>query len=213
MSNQPLPRTFKDEPGYAAIFVDFESMTSFLGNQGAGFPEANEQTLQIVRNLRTYLRKELNIDPILQYVYADFENQSGDLLRSLYLMGIEARNVPGTEHGNEADLFLCMDAVRVLHTRSDIKLFVLVGGNRTYIPLIRQIQHKARRVLAVAFRGNLSGDLLYNVGENNFIEALTLGKEKCLSETAHYAREEAFSNGEVNHVAPAQRMEMEGAGL
>ncbi|MER3402956.1 MAG: hypothetical protein C4337_06580 [Armatimonadota bacterium] len=52
-----------------------------------------------------------------------------------------------------------------------IQTFVLIAGDRDYIPLVQHLQRQARQVLIVSFRGNLSGDLLHIVGESNFVDA------------------------------------------
>ncbi|MBN1448924.1 MAG: NYN domain-containing protein [Bacteroidetes bacterium] len=181
-----------DEKGYAAIFVDFENVFYYMRNQYADLPDLTEYTLELLRNLRNYMEQELNLQPIVRFAYADFERLASAPLGSLYLMGIEIRNVLGAQHKNAADMRLCIDAMQVLYTRPDIRTFVFVAGDRDYIPVIQHIQTQARTVKAVAFRGNLSGDLLQNIGDENFIDALTLLDEeslKRLESEAAYARE------------------------
>ncbi len=194
--------------GYAAIFVDFENVFYFLQNQYAALPDLTEYALELLRNLRAYLEEELNLNPILRYAYADIERLSAMPLGSLYLMGIEVRNVLGTQHKNAADMRLCIDAMQALYTRPDIGTFVFVAGDRDYIPVIQHIQTQARTVKAVAFRGNLSGDLLQNIGERNFIDALTLFDEeslKRLEQDAAYAREAERLREEARQKAQEER--------
>lgn len=178
--------------GYAAIFVDFENVFYFLRNEYGDLPDLTEYTLEILRNLRSYIENEYKLSPIVRYAYADFEKLNDAPLGSLYLMGIEIRNVLGAQHKNAADMRLCIDAMQVLYTRPDIKTFVFVAGDRDYIPVIQHIQTQARTVKAVAFRGNLSGDLLQNIGDSNFIDAKTLlapESQKKLEQDAAYAKE------------------------
>ena len=180
------------DKGYAAIFVDFENVYYYLRNQYADLPDLTEYTLEMLRNLRTYLEQQLNLLPIVHFAYADFERLASAPLGSLYLMGIEIRNVLGAQHKNAADMRLCIDAMQLLYTRPEIRTFVFVAGDRDYIPVIQHIQTQARTVKAVAFRGNLSGDLLQNIREENFIDAYALLDEDTrtrLEREAAYAQD------------------------
>lgn len=181
-----------ENKGYAAIFVDFENVYYYLRNRYADLPDLTEYTLEMLRNLRTYLEQELNLLPIVHFAYADFERLASAPLGSLYLMGIEIRNVLGAQHKNAADMRLCIDAMQLLYTRPEIRTFVFVAGDRDYIPVIQHIQTQARTVKAVAFRGNLSGDLLQNIRDENFIDAHALLGEDSrvrLEREAAYAQE------------------------
>ena len=200
----PLSAPTPADKSYAALFVDFENIFYFLQNEYADLPDLTEYALEILRNLREYLENELNVAPIVRYAYADFEKLSAAPLGSLYLMGIETRNVLGTGHKNAADMRLSIDAMQVLYTRPEITTFVFVAGDRDYIPVIQHIQTQARTVKAVAFRGSLSGDLLQNIREEHFVDARSLISEDALlrleKDTA-YAREAA----RIREEARAQR--------
>jgi hypothetical protein len=85
-------------------------------------------------------------------------------------MGVESHTVIWTQH-NHAATQLCIDAMKVLYTHSVIRTFVLVVGDRSYIPVIQHIRTQTRSVKTVAFKCNLSSDLLQNIGEARFIDA------------------------------------------
>ena len=69
---------------------------------------------------------------------------------------------------------LCIDALEVLYTRPAIGTFVLVGGDRDYIPVIQHLRRQARQVKVVGFRESVSGDLLQMLGQEHFIDARDL---------------------------------------
>jgi len=48
---------------------------------------------------------------------------------------------------------------------------VIFAGDRDYIPLIQHLKKQAKTVISVGFEGSFSGDLLLNVGRQNFIDA------------------------------------------
>jgi hypothetical protein len=89
-------------------------------------------------------------------------------------MGVSTRNVLGTDHKNAADMQLCIDALEVLYTRPAIGTFVLVAGDRDYIPVLQHLRRQARQVKVVGFRESISGDLLQMLGQEHFLDARAL---------------------------------------
>lgn len=155
-------------PSHSAIFVDIENIYYYLKNCHVGAPDT--VVYEIIRQTRSWLREQRGEPTLVMLGYADFD-QVDISLGDLYLMGVEPRTVVSTGHKNAADMRLCIDALEILYTRPDICTFTLVGGDRDYIPLVQHLQKQGRTVLVVAFRGNVSGDLLSLVGENCFVDA------------------------------------------
>ena len=170
-----LPNT-----GFAAVFLDFENVYYFLKNTFFDPPELNDHILEMLRNLRQKLKDAYNLDSIVLNAYADFERLDSAPQSALYLLGVDTKNVLGTDHKNAADMRLCIDVMEVLYTRAEISTFVLVAGDRDYIPVIQHLRRQARRVLGVGFRESVSGDLLLNLGEGQFLDARELLNEGTL---------------------------------
>jgi uncharacterized LabA/DUF88 family protein len=158
---------------YAAVFIDFENVYYFLKNHFQDPPDLNDYVLDIVRTLRERL-SERGLDSLISYAYADFERLATAPQGALYLMGVSTRNVLGTDHKNAADMQLCIDALEVMYTRPDIGTFVLVAGDRDYIPVLQHLRRQARQVLVAGFRESVSGDLLQNIGADHFLDAREL---------------------------------------
>ncbi len=169
MANRAAPAG----PSYAAVFVDFENVYYFLKNHFHDPPDLNDYVLALVRKLRETLAQQ-GLDCLVLNAYADFERLATAPQGGLYLMGVSTRNVLGTHHKNAADMQLCIDALEVLYTRPDIGTFVLVAGDRDYIPLLQHLRRQARQVLVAGFREATSGDLLQNLGPQHFIDAREL---------------------------------------
>jgi uncharacterized LabA/DUF88 family protein len=158
---------------YAAVFIDFENVYYFLKNHFHDPPDLNDYVLDIVRTLREQLSSK-GLDSLISYAYADFERMATAPQGALYLMGVSTRNVLGTDHKNAADMQLCIDALEVMYTRPEIGTFVLVAGDRDYIPVLQHLRRQARQVLVVGFRESVSGDLLQNIGAEQFMDARDL---------------------------------------
>jgi hypothetical protein len=159
---------------YAAVFIDFENVYYFLKNHYIDPQDPHDYALELVRNLRDSLKTEQRLDSLILYAYADFDKLPTGPQGPLYLMGVGTRNVLGTDHKNAADMQLCIDALEVLYTRPEIGTFVLVAGDRDYIPVLQHLRRQARQVKVVGFRESVSGDLLLMLGQEHFIDARQL---------------------------------------
>jgi hypothetical protein len=159
---------------YAAVFIDFENVYYFLKNHYLDPQDPHDYALELVRNLRELLKTEQGLDSLILYAYADFDKLPTGPQGPLYLMGVGTRNVLGTDHKNAADMQLCIDALEVLYTRPEIGTFVLVAGDRDYIPVLQHLRRQARQVKVVGFRESVSGDLLLMLGQEHFIDARQL---------------------------------------
>jgi hypothetical protein len=166
------PRTYLPS-SYAAVFIDFENVYYFLKNHFHDPPDLNDYVLDIVRTLREQMSAK-GLDCLVINAYADFERLATAPQGALYLLGVSTRNVLGTGHKNAADMQLCIDALEVHYTRPDIGTFVLVAGDRDYIPLLQHLRRQARQVLVAGFRESVSGDLLQNIGADHFLDARDL---------------------------------------
>ena len=159
---------------YAAVFIDFENVYYFLKNHYLDPQDPHDYALDLVRALRDSLKREQGLDSLVLNAYADFDKIPTGPQGPLYLMGVSTRNVLGTDHKNAADMQLCIDALEVLYTRPAIGTFVLVAGDRDYIPVLQHLRRQARQVKVVGFRESVSGDLLQMLGQEHFIDARAL---------------------------------------
>ncbi|TDN37135.1 NYN domain-containing protein [Hymenobacter sp. UV11] len=159
---------------YAAVFIDFENVYYFLKNHYLDPQDPHDYALDLVRALRDSLKREQGLDSLVLNAYADFDKIPTGPQGPLYLMGVSTRNVLGTDHKNAADMQLCIDALEVLYTRPAIGTFVLVAGDRDYIPVLQHLRRQARQVKVVGFRESVSGDLLQMLGQEHFIDARQL---------------------------------------
>ncbi len=155
---------------HAAVFLDYENILYHLKHEYGDPPQVTDAIAGILRSLRDYLSTNDKLDVIIFKAYADFERHP-QALGSLYLMGIDTHNVLGTDHKNAADMRLCIDLMEVLYTRPDIRHYVLVAGDRDYIPIVQHLRRQGRQVTAVAFRQTVSGDLVQILGKDNLLDA------------------------------------------
>lgn len=166
---------------YAALYIDFENIYHYLRKRTIDAERTQDILLELVQNLRKTLNEEHGTMCIVQYAYADFEQIEVNAQGQLFLLGVETRNVVGTEHKNAADMRLCIDVMETMYTRNEIDTFVLMAGDRDYIPVLQHLRKHAKTVQVVAFKENISGDLLTLVGDG-YIDAFSLLGKVAMSE-------------------------------
>lgn len=181
-------------PPRTAIFVDLENVYYFLKRRLKAGEDAVSAMVETLRALKLGVKERFDHDAIILFAYGDFERLPDTVQNQLYLLGFDTRNVLGTEHKNAADMQLCIDAMHTLYVRADIAYFVIVAGDRDYIPVIKHVVSQGREVLVSAFKDATSGDLLEILGADRFFDLtdLVTAKFKLMSReemTALEARE------------------------
>lgn len=184
---------------YAALFIDFENVFYHLRPQLIDSDRTQDIALELIRNIRRHMAENFDEQCIIQHAYADFEQIEVNAQGQLYLIGVDTHNVLGTDHKNAADMRLCIDVLETLYTRPEIKTFMLVAGDRDYIPVIQHLKRHAKTVRAVAFEGNVSGDLRMNVGDG-YVNASSLLAKVSLSEL-EVGRERMEENRKLEYEA------------
>ena len=151
-----------------ALLVDLENLYLAIKDQHRN---PNEVTLAVLQNLRTHLKDELGITPVVGRGYGPMDySLSRHMINDIALMGITPVHVLARASKNSADLMLAIDAMEILFSRPDITTFVIVGGDRDYIPVVERIRQNARGVLVVSPRHAMSGDLLTIIGKECYLD-------------------------------------------
>src|SRR5690606_6493632 len=143
-----------------AMFIDFENLVYGVENNDAVRNEEPDLDVDIQRLVR-FVRDEGRL--VLAQAYADWSRASvRQHQRELYVQGIETVHVFGRRHGNEVknavDVALAVDGVRSLYER-EFDTFVLISGDRDFLPLLRVVREHARRIIGVSVRESASKDL------------------------------------------------------
>lgn len=143
-----------------AMFIDFENLVYGVENNDAVRNEEPELDVDVQRLVR-FVRDEGRL--VLARAYADWSRASvRNHQRELYVQGIETVHVLCRRHGNEiknsVDVALAVDAVRSLYERQ-FDTFVLISGDRDFLPLLRVVREHGHRIIGVSVREAASKDL------------------------------------------------------
>jgi uncharacterized LabA/DUF88 family protein len=142
------------------MFIDFENLVYGVENNDAVRNEEPELDVDIQRLVR-FVRDEGRL--VLARAYADWSRAGvRQHQRELYVQGIETVHVFGRRHGNEVknsvDVALAVDGVRSLYERQ-FDTFVLISGDRDFLPLLRVVREHGHRIIGVSVRESASKDL------------------------------------------------------
>jgi len=161
-----------DNTTLAAMLVDIENLYLAMADQ---YADPVELTVLILQNLRDHIREVLEASVVIGRAYAPLDFPTAQtFINDLSLLGIQPVHVLAKPEKNSADLMLSIDCMELLFGRRDIGMFIIVGGDRDYIPVAERVIQNARRVFVVCPRHAMSGDLLTIIGSENYLDAVDL---------------------------------------
>ncbi|MEM6326633.1 MAG: NYN domain-containing protein, partial [Bacteroidota bacterium] len=165
---------------HACVLIDYQNLHHHLKHQLSDGSPAD-----ICATLLDGIRDHLSGTRITAgRAYADFsglDDHTRHVKRTLYLHGIEPVFVPATMHRNTSDLQLAVDAITIREARPEIETFVLMTGDRDYVPVVQALTSSGKRVVYVGFREHLSPFLVRHTGNGEYVDAKTLLPEGALA--------------------------------
>lgn len=155
-----------------AVFVDFENIYISVRNKY----DVNPNFESIMDKCQEYGRVTI------ARAYADWYRYPR-ITNALYANSIEPIYVPtyyydreqgrtGKAIKNSVDIHMCIDAMRTLYTHPGIDTYVLVTGDRDFIPLINAIRQHGKRVVVVGVAEAASSHLAQSADEFMFYRQL-----------------------------------------
>ncbi len=155
-----------------AVFVDFENIYVSVREKFDAQPNFE----LIMDRCEDYGRI------VIARAYADWYRYPR-VTSALFANGVEPMYVPtyyydreagrtGRPIKNSVDIHLCIDAMRTLYTQSHIDKFVLVTGDRDFIPLVNAIRQHGKEVIIIGIGGAASAHLAQSSDEFLFYEQI-----------------------------------------
>lgn len=200
---------------FVACFVDFDNVLIELGKKLRGLDkpiDVGSLVVELLQRVKAHVESDGTQRIVFGRAYGTWEDAPG-AANSLALMSFQPVFVLSHPRKNSADLELSLDAQGVLLSRPDITSFLIVGGDRDYIPVVRRILEHGRLVTVVSLQTGMSGDLKSVVGEKSFMPLEPVALERL--GIAEFPPVPAFvelltpverpaPEGELAPVAPAQ---------
>lgn len=156
-----------------AVFIDFENIYISTREKYKTNPNFEYITDHCAKYGRVVLAR----------AYADWY-QFSRVTNALYANGIEPRYVPtyyysderdpspGSAIKNSVDIHLVIDAMRTLYNNPNIQVYVLVTGDRDFIPLVNTIRQHGKRVVVIGVAEAASSHLAQSADEFVFYHQL-----------------------------------------
>ncbi|NJK80026.1 MAG: NYN domain-containing protein [Chloroflexaceae bacterium] len=155
-----------------AVFIDFENVYVSVRDK----LDANPNFETIMDRCNDLGRV------IIARAYADWYRYPR-ITSALYANSIEPMYVPtyyydkdmgrtGRAIKNSVDMNLCIDAMKTLFTNTNVERFVLVTGDRDFIPLVNSIRQQGKEVIIIGIGGAASTHLAQSADEFIFYEQL-----------------------------------------
>ncbi|HZG68310.1 MAG TPA: NYN domain-containing protein, partial [Herpetosiphonaceae bacterium] len=164
-----MERVTRDD---VAVFVDFENVYVSVREKFDATPNFE----LIMDRCEDYGRI------VIARAYADWYRYPR-VTSALFANGVEPMYVPtyyydrdmgrtGRPIKNSVDIHLCIDAMRTLYTEPNISKFVLVTGDRDFIPLVNAIRQRGKDVIIIGIGGAASAHLAQSADEFLFYEQI-----------------------------------------
>ena len=174
-----------------AVFIDFENVYVSVRDK----LDANPDFESIMDRCSELGRV------VIARAYADWYRYPR-VTSALYANSVEPMYVPtyyydkdvgrtGRAIKNSADMNMCIDAMRTLFTNTNIAKFVLVTGDRDFIPLVNTIRQQGKDVIVIGIGGAASTHLAQSADEFIFYEQLVGRSSPQMEREANRARERA----------------------
>jgi hypothetical protein len=160
----------------AALFVDYDNLHTILRAQSARGAAPGSYATEILDEVRRYLEEGDDTPTIFGRAYADYASlpEADDVQRALHHRGVNPVFTPGEAQANAAEVQLSLDVSRLLAERPDLQTFVIVTGDRPYLPLVRRVREQGRRPLVAAVNPPQSEALSRYAEDDAFLDARNL---------------------------------------
>ncbi len=195
----------------AAVFVDYDNLFSHLQGRIGLRLRPSDVISELLLGVRQHLSREIRATASLVAAYADFSEIHGggqDVTRSLYLQGVDPRFVPTSIQRNAAELQLSVDVVESFHTHPDVRIVVIVSGDRPYLPLIQHSLRSGRRPVVVMLRppdsGRRAGNEDVVINASRLLRNATARELGLKTGSARAARQPAPGRGSTGRPHPVE---------
>ncbi len=149
-----------------AVFIDFENIYYSVRNRYGDSPDFAAIVEECRRHGRVTVAR----------AYADWARyEFRNIPSALYANSVEPVYVPvyyrdngdDSRHliKNSIDLYLSIDAMKTLYTQPSVETFIILTGDRDFIPLTNALRQSGKRVVVIGVEGAASTHLAQSVDE------------------------------------------------
>ena len=139
-------------PTQVAVFWDYENVKVPAQGGSVSLPQA---LIDYARSLG---------HPCLKIVYSNWQRQDNSSVQALYSLGFEPIHV-SMGKANSVDVKLAVDCLDTAHRDPTITQFIIVTGDKDFIPLVNVLKNLGRQVTIIGRTERVSEQLLLSADE------------------------------------------------
>jgi len=137
----------------AAILVDYSNVRQLADELIGGSEQSNAIVLRLLEETKRYVCRQLGFRVVRMLCFDNVPPGTGSghqATAPLLAMGAEPRFVHAASGSNAASIALTIQASELLQGTIDIDTFVLMTGDRWYVPLAHYLLRNGRNVIVAA---------------------------------------------------------------
>lgn len=162
----------------AAMFIDYDNLYTILDSQSKKSSPTNNYAEEIVEEVRRYLEEGDDTPTIISRAYGAFDllpdQTDVGIPATLHRRGVEPVHVPAAMQNNTSEIRLTIDLTDFLGQRPDVQTYVIVTGDRAYLPLVRWIREQGARPLVAAVNPPQTSDAPSFEEDSRYLDARNL---------------------------------------
>lgn len=150
------------------IFIDFENLIYGLVDR---FGEQGAYELFKVQLIMEYASRYGEVN--CAYAYADWRIKAVNQWQiDLYSRGVELVHVLGRGGKNAVDIRMAIDVVEHVFTQSSVDAYLIVSGDRDFLPLVNLLKRHGKKVIALSPSRAMSKEMRRVCEETSTYEGL-----------------------------------------
>lgn len=150
MPLQNSSRTSSDNHQNAVILVDYANVQRVASDLIGDSHQPDGIVLRLIDELKKYVSHQLGLRAVRTISFATIppgQMRGHEVTGALLSSGIESRLTYTGAGAQASAIDLTLEASQIYHSSPDIDVFVILSGDRWYVPLAQFLQRRGRSVL------------------------------------------------------------------
>ena len=143
-------RTNNGVRGNAVVLVDYDNVHRTIVDVIGDSEQPDTIVLRLIEEIRKYATDRLSLRTLRTIAFAAIPpgEMGGHRSTGAWLSnGIEAKLTFATTDSNSSAIELTLETSRILHRNPEINAFIILSGDRWFVPLAQELQRNGRFVL------------------------------------------------------------------
>jgi len=161
----------------AIILIDSPNVVRVTSELMGDSRQAADYVHRLVEELRNYVSRHLGLNVVRTISFSTISGEQSigqDIRSDLLANGIEQRVIYTAEGDYASSIELALEASRIFHSSADIGSFIVLSGDRWYVPLAQHIRRNGRSVVIASLETPTTAEQVPSDLAECFFNARTL---------------------------------------